>query len=249
MKAPDPAQAPEAAAPDFNAYGDSYREAVQDSIAFSGAPHEFFTQAKARHLIALAERQLGELETLDVIDVGCGVGETDRFLEGRFRELVGVDLAPELLARAAESNSWASYRSYAEDGRIPTDDRSFDLSFAICVLHHVPPPDRERFVAEMARVTKPGGIVAIFEHNPLNPLTRKSVRNCAFDEGVVLLPRRRTKRLLARQGLVPVADPYIVFFTRPGKMRARAERALTRVPAGAQYYVAARREPTSEEAE
>jgi SAM-dependent methyltransferase len=231
-------------AQDFNAYRDSYREEVQNAISFSGQSPEFFVQAKARHLLELAERQCGDPSELDVLDVGCGVGETDRFLDGRFRRLVGADISGELLERAREQNPWAEYLSYGPADPLPVDSESFDLSFAICVLHHVPPADRERFVAELVRVTKPGGIVAIFEHNPFNPLTRLSVRNCVFDEGVVLLSRRGTRRLLAGQGLDPVAARYIVFFTRPGSRRERAERALGRVPAGAQYYVAARRPPS-----
>ena len=59
----------------------------------------------------------------------------------------------------------------------------------------------------MARVLRPGGIAAIFEHNPLNPLTRRVVSNCVFDEDAVLLRRRRARGLLRQAGLVPVRGP------------------------------------------
>jgi SAM-dependent methyltransferase len=230
---------------EFDAYRDSYRQDVADSISFSGQDPEFFTEVKARHLIELAQREFGDPARLDVLDVGCGVGETDRFLQGRFRRLVGVDISHESLQKAREQNPEAEYIGYGAGQRLPVDSESFDISFTICVMHHVPPTDREGFVAEMVRVTKPGGIVAVFEHNPFNPLTRRSVNNCVFDEDAVLLSRRRTRRLLREQGLDQVAAPYIVFFTRPGELRERAERALAKVPAGAQYYVAARRPATT----
>lgn len=229
-----------ARAADLNQYRDSYREVVQDSLALPGAEAEFFIRAKAQMVVELA-RELREPASLAALDVGCGVGETDRFLEGKFGSLSGVDIAPDLLARAAEVNSWASYRSYSQGAPIPHPDESFDLSFAICVLHHVPPPDWDRFVADMVRVTRPGGLVAIFEHNPLNPLTRRSVRNCEFDEGVVMLKRSRTKKLLKKHGLAVSRAPYIVFFIREGRLLSRIERGLGWLPAGAQYYVAGRK--------
>jgi SAM-dependent methyltransferase len=234
-------------AQDLSDYRDSYRQEVEDSISFSGQSLEFFSRAKARHLLELIEGQGTDPARLDALDVGCGVGETDRFLEGKFRTLVGVDISAGLLEAAREQNPGVEYRGYEPGEPLPAESGSFDVSFAICVLHHVPPDDWKGFVAEMARVTRPGGIVAIFEHNPFNPLTRLSVHRCEFDEGVVLLSRRRTRRLLSDAGLDPIVAPYITFFARPGAIRERAERALGRVPAGAQYYVAARRPPTAVE--
>src|SRR5262249_26296192 len=149
-------------AQDFAPYRESYRQEVEDAISFSGQSLEFFSRAKARHLLELAARHWGGPAELDALDVGCGVGETDRFLDGKFRTLVGVDISAGLLEAAREQNRDVEYRDYQPDEPLPATSGSFDLSFAICVLHHVPPSDRLRFVAEMARVTKPGGIVAIF---------------------------------------------------------------------------------------
>jgi SAM-dependent methyltransferase len=106
----------------------------------------------------------------------------------------------------------------------------------------VPPAEREAFVEEMRRVTRPGGLVAIFEHNPLNPLTRKAVRDCPFDEDAILLTRGETRRRLAEAGLAEVEAPYIVFFPREGDLRSRVERRLGWLPLGAQYYVASSRD-------
>jgi SAM-dependent methyltransferase len=227
--------------PDFDDYVSSYDEAVDSSIGFAGAEHELYTRIKASSLTGLAGRLLGPPDRLAALDVGCGPGETDRQLEGAFGRLAGVDVAEGMVELAARRNPWAEYASYGEGEPLPFEDASFDLTFTICVMHHVPPPTWSRFAAEMARVTRPGGIVAVFEHNPWNPLTRKVVRNCEFDEGVQLLSRRRTKRLLAEQGLEVVESPYIIFFPRDSEALRRVERGIARLPLGAQYYVAARR--------
>ena len=227
--------------PDFDAYVDSYSEAIERSIGFAGAPHELYTRIKADAVVDLAARRLGDPAGLAALDVGCGPGETDRMLRGRFARLAGADVAAGLVEVAAARNPWAEYAAYEDGDRLPFDDASFDLSFTICVLHHVPPPQWQAFLSEMARVTAPGGLVAVFEHNPYNPLARKVVRDCEFDEQVELLPRRRLVRLLAAAGTEPLESRYIVFFPRKGRVLRRAERALAPVPLGAQYYAAARR--------
>lgn len=224
----------------FDAYADEYGDAVQRSIDFTGLDHDFFTRRKANLLVELAARLVAPSTTLRALDVGCGVGVTDACLVGRFAELEGVDTSEEAVRRAADANPSVRYRSY-DGGRLPYDDERFDLAFAICVLHHVAPPERATFAAELGRVVRPGGVVAVFEHNPWNPLTRLAVSRCEFDEDAVLLRARTTRRLLEGAGLRPVERRYVIFLPSD-RPRVRAlDDALRHVPLGAQYYVAARR--------
>jgi SAM-dependent methyltransferase len=219
---------------EFDRVGETYEAAVDEAISFAGKEHDFYLQAKARRLLELARRHLGPGRP-SALDVGCGPGLFDRHLGSSF-ELHGVDVSPAMVERARETNPEASYRVY--DGRrLPYDDRELDVTFAVCVLHHVDPPDRPALVAEMARVTRPGGLTLVFEHNPLNPLTRRVVRDCAFDEGIELLGRRELERLYRAAGLDVLGVEYLLFFP----WRADAlERRLTRLPLGAQYVVAGR---------
>jgi SAM-dependent methyltransferase len=228
----------DASTADFEAWKDSYREELQKVVAFSGQDADYFTELKARALTGLVRRRVGDPARQTILDVGCGVGITDRYLVGAFGRVVGVDIFDGVLERAAAANPEADYRLY--DGRtLPLEDASVDVAFAICVVHHVPPAQWETFAAEMARVLRPGGIAAIFEHNPLNPLTRRVVSNCVFDEDAVLLRRRRAARLLRDAGLIPVEDRYIAFLPFGGRAVAPVESALRKVPLGAQYYVSA----------
>ena len=80
----------------------------------------------------------------------------------------------------------------------------------------------------------------MFEHNPVNPLTRLAVSRCEFDEGVELLSRRSTTRLLSESGLVDLEGAYIVFFPSERRPLPTIERWIRRAPLGAQYYVAGR---------
>jgi SAM-dependent methyltransferase len=226
---------------EFDRYRETYEAAVADAIGFAGQEHAFYVEAKARRLVELARRRLGPAPP-SALDVGCGVGLADERLLPHVASLHGVDVSEGMVERARAANPAAEYEVY--DGtRLPYGDASFDLAFAICVLHHVDPRERAGFVGELARVTRPGGLVAVFEHNPLNPLTRRVVRDCAFDEGVELVGRRELERLVRAAGLHVTDTEYLLFFPWRGRASAAAERALRRVPFGAQYVVAGRARP------
>lgn len=81
----------------------------------------------------------------------------------------------------------------------------------------------------------------LFEHNPLNPLTRKIVRECPFDKGVTLIPAFRMKRLALRAfgSVRNVRIRYTIFFPRKGifKKLLPLERKLWWLPLGGQYYM------------
>ncbi len=223
---------------EFDRYESTYGDAVNKSIAFSGADVDFFADLKADDLVDVAGRRVGTPSKLAALDFGCGTGIMDARVAPRFGRLAGVDVSEGLIATAARSNPHVEYRTY-DGSRLPYDDATFDLAFAVCVFHHIEPAARETAAAELARVVRPGGLVAIYEHNPLNPLTRLAVSRCEFDAGVELLRRGTTANLLAGAGLVPVEARYIAFFPWPGRGLRVVERRLGRLPLGGQYVVAA----------
>jgi ubiquinone/menaquinone biosynthesis C-methylase UbiE len=225
--------------PQFDRYKDSYEAEIEQAVSFSGRSLDFFTSVKTRRLLDVTRRHFADPNTLRALDVGCGTGVTDRQLATEFASLHGTDISPAMLERAAETNPDVTYEIY--DGhRLPYDDDSFDLTFTICVLHHVPPSSWGRFLSELRRVTSPRGGVVVFEHNPLNPLTRLVVSRCSFDEDAVLLKPSKLQALLGTAGLEPLEASYLLFFPWQSKFLDAAEQGLRRLPLGAQYLVAAR---------
>ncbi len=210
------------------------------AVSFSGADHDFFTRAKAEELVRLAGLHLGDPGELTALDVGCGVGLTDRHLAGRFATLIGTDVSPGVLETAARANPGVRYE-LAERDRLPFPDGKFDLAFAVCVVQVLPPAERPRFVAELARVTRPGGLVVVFEHNPLNPLTRLVVRRCEFGEDAKMLRMAEAERLLdeKRRG----ARRSRLHAPLPVAAQARPRRRASPSPASAGRPVLRRRPP------
>jgi SAM-dependent methyltransferase len=224
---------------DYDHYRDRYREELDRAVSFAGTSHDFFTRAKAAELLRLARVHLGDPARLDAVDVGCGVGLTDRHLAGRFRSLTGTDVSPGVLETAADENPGVRYE-LAERGSLPFADDAFHVAFAVCVVQVVPSEERPRFVAELARVTRPDGLVVVFEHNPSNPLTRLVVRRCEFGGDARMLGMADAERLLHENGVTPVDRGFLLLFPSRRKRVLAAERALRRLPLGAQYYLAGR---------
>lgn len=224
----------------FDDYVDSYKSEIQSSIDFIGQDVDFFLEVKAELLINLAERNFGSLDNVKALDIGSGVGLVDKLLTPKIKSLHGIDIEEGVVEKAKKNNPTLDYRIY--DGvKIPFNDNTFDLTFAINVMHHVPPELWENFSQEMYRVLKPGGIAAVFEHNPVNPLTRKVVRECEFDKDAVLLKHSKIKSLLEGAKLKVVDDSYIIFFPFKGKLFRGIESLIGWLPLGAQQYVAAKK--------
>jgi SAM-dependent methyltransferase len=223
----------------FDRFEDSYESELEDVVRFSGQDADFFTRAKAQALCDLTKRHVGGPAELSALDIGCAVGLTDTFLTPAFGHVTGVDISARLVERAAARNPEASYATY-DGGRLPYDDGSFDVVFAFCVLHHVPLVDRARFVHEMHRVTREGGIAVIGEHNPLNPLTRLVVSRCAFDDDAVLLRAGEVDRLFGEAALTLVDRRYILIAPWDTPIVHRVERTLRKLPLGAQYLTTGR---------
>lgn len=226
---------------DYDEIRDRYADELERAVAFSGQGVRFFTELKARALLDVAERRLGDPAGLDVLDVGCGIGLTDELLVSRFGTLTGVDVVAGVVEDAARRNPSVRYRVY--DGRrLPFEDAGFDLTFVVNVIQVLPPRERPGIVRELARVTRPGGLVVAFEHNPLNPLTRLVVRRCSFGHDAAMLTRREALGLLEQAGLTIDESRYVVFFPWRGEGFRALERRLGRLPLGAQFYLAGRTE-------
>jgi SAM-dependent methyltransferase len=97
------------------------------------------------------------------LDSGSGTGALAFALAPLVREVVAADLVPELLGegrRRADAFPNVSFVE-ADATRLPFEGGSFDLAGTLRSLHHMAQPDRA--LAELARVTRPGGRVLVVD--------------------------------------------------------------------------------------
>src|SRR5437667_2528523 len=103
------------------------------------------------------------------IDSGTGAGTLALALAPLVRQVVGVDIVPELLERARKGAPENVTFVEGDATNLPFDTGSFDLACTRRTLHHIAHP--EPAIAELVRVTAPGGRVFVDDQiAPVDPL-------------------------------------------------------------------------------
>ena len=104
-----------------------------------------------------------------VLDVGTGAGVLALAVAPLVREVVGVDVVPELLAAARRDAPANATFVEGDAEKLPFEAGEFDLVACRRTLHHVRRP--ELAIAELARVTTPGGRIVVNDQiAPVDPL-------------------------------------------------------------------------------
>jgi ubiquinone/menaquinone biosynthesis C-methylase UbiE len=137
------------------------------------------------------------------LDVGTGAGALALALAPLVREVVGLDPVPELLELAHERAAANTAFVEGDGTALPFPDGDFDLTGTHRTLHHVPRPDLA--VAELARVTRPGGRVLVVDqlapHDPAEAALLhefETVRDASHER---LLTDGELRELFAANGL------------------------------------------------
>lgn len=224
---------------EFDLFANQYYKQHRANIAITGESPEYFAEYKIRVLSELAHAR--ELQVDRILDFGSGIGNSvphfRRYMPGA--ELTSADVSQRSLDLAELRFAGVAQGLLIEGKRIPASDNSFDVTFSACVFHHIAHEEHVHWLRELHRVTRPGGMLAIFEHNPLNPLTVHAVNTCPFDENARLIRARKLVRYYSEAGWDRPSVQYHLFFPRQLSALRPAERHLSRLPLGAQYSVIA----------
>lgn len=150
---------------------------IRDGIERSGIPVDDVTvddlapvdefhiggRSATRHLC----EQIDITPTDRVLDVGCGIGGTARYLATEFGcSVTGIDLTPEYVAVARELSAWTGLAdqidvvvgSALDCG---ADDAAFDRAVQVHVGMNI--ADKRALFAEIHRVLRPGGWFAVYD--------------------------------------------------------------------------------------
>jgi len=209
----------------FDDYAENYRELMEGSIKESGEDAGYFSQYKLNCLLRLGAPQ-GE----PLVDFGAGIGSVTEQLVREFRDVTAYEPSRASLNHLQRRVPVA--KCVATEDALP--EAHFSTAVCAGVLHHVPVPERQGLLARLRSKLRPGGRLFVFEHNPLNPLTRRAVAMCPFDDDAVLLWPWQLGPLFRSAGFEVERIDYIVFFPRILAKLRPLEPRLRRVVLGAQ---------------
>jgi len=145
-----------------------------------------------------------------VLEVGCGIGTTTRYLAGESGFLVtAVDLSPRMIERAQERSKRRGLADrvefrVADAQQLPFEEAVFDAVIDESVTAFV--PNKERALSEYVRVVKPGGYVGLNEVTWTKAPPAELVRYTALImAGADFLPAAGWQALLEGVGLAELA--------------------------------------------
>jgi SAM-dependent methyltransferase len=173
--------------------------------------------ATADKLAALGEERLGELREKLVrfvqprgdecaLDVGTGTGPFALALAPLVREVVGLDLVPEMLAHARRTAEGIPNLTFVEGdiAQLPFEAGSFDLVTTRGTIHHVAWP--EVAIAEMTRVCRTHGRLLVIDQiasvDPLEALANNRIQRLRDPSHVRVLSDQDFRSLFDVNGLV-----------------------------------------------
>lgn len=171
-----------------------------------------------------------------LLDVGCGTGVLASRLADAGYEVTGADPSRGMLEHLEQRDDRVSaVEASATD--LPFGEGEFDLTMCVAVMHHIAdPPAVRRALAEMVRVTRPGGLILVWDHNPRNPYWKSLMARVPQDDGSErLIPEAEVVTGLVDGGAFLVQSRQTGFvpdFVPPGLLRpvARAEALAERAP-------------------
>jgi SAM-dependent methyltransferase len=217
----------------FDQFAGNYEQVLDRTVAPSGENSAYFAAYKARYLSRVTSRSFSG----KALDFGCGVGllsaSLNTFLPGL--RVDGFDVSHDSISRIGDN-----LKSQGHFTSTTTDlGHDYRLIVVANVMHHIAPRERQQVVQELTERLVPGGILAIFEHNPSNPITRWVVNHCPFDDDAILLPAAEARAYLSRAKLRIMRRDYIVFMPRFLALLRPLEPRLAWLPMGAQYAILA----------
>lgn len=114
------------------------------------------------------------LKAKQVLDIGCGIGDTSVFFAKRGAKVVGIDISPKAieiskkLSKLHQTNNLTKFKT-GDIQKLDYKANSFDIVNGKAVLHHV---DLNQAITEVHRVLKPGGIAIFSDPLDYNPIIK-----------------------------------------------------------------------------
>jgi SAM-dependent methyltransferase len=225
---------------EFDKSARDYEAFFRPWLRVAGCSREYFAHSRLKWLGYLLSEQ--GITPKRVMDFGCGTGMSLPLLMDTLhaQQVIGLDTSEESLAVAHESVGSRPVELATPARYVPQQD--LDLVFCNGVFHHIPLAERPAAVNYVFRCLRPGGIFALWENNPWNPIHAFAMKHSEIDKNAIPLSPPESRRLISAEQFRMIRTDYMFFFPGYLSWLRPLEKLLIKVPVGAQYQVLARKE-------
>jgi len=190
--------------------------ALRVRVIMTTDPEQFMTSGaiEKAQLAALAATHGLPMENVGrLLDFGCGCGRILRHWRAHFRlELHGSDNDPLLVDWVGRALPFVQAHRNGALPPLPYASASFGLVYAISVFTHLTRAEGERWMAELQRIVRPGGLL-MFSVLPVANLDRlRPTERSAFDRGELVVQFAEASRTNLCVAYHP--EPYLRELTR-----------------------------------
>ena len=222
---------------EFDKSARNYEALFRPWLKIAGAPREYFARSRVNWLSFLLHEQ--EFFPRQIMDFGCGTGMSLSLLANTFKaeKIIGLDTSEESLAVARESTGSWPVQLATPAQYVPQQD--LDLVFCNGVFHHIPAAEQGAVMNYVYRCLRPGGMFAMWENNPWNPIHHFAMKHSEIDKNAVPLSPPESRQLVSSERFQVIRTDYLFFFPGYFSWLHPVEKLLVKLPLGAQYQVLA----------
>tara|TARA_B100001250_G_C19814188_1_gene797343 strand:- start:4434 stop:5105 length:672 start_codon:yes stop_codon:yes gene_type:complete len=216
----------------FDDYADSYFRLLKDqekTFKFFAPDRYYFVKYKVDLLADIIKDN-----PKSILDYGCGIGLALPYFLSNFpnSKISATDISEESLSLV--------YKNFKDINVISDESlhvNSFDIIYCSGVFHHIPLKDRKHVLEKLFKCLNKNGLLCVFEHNPYNPITRKMVSSCEFDDDAELITKGKMRKLIEVSSFKILKSNYALFFPKLLSKLMLLERYLGWLPLGGQYFI------------
>ncbi len=225
--------------PEFDKFANSYRAEQTKYLGPTGENSLYFAQLKAQKLQEWVQKHLPYIPN-KILDFGCGDGAMTLEVKKLFpnTSLYGVDPSSESIDLAKKTVPTGFF--YTSGGTTLSffESNMFDVIYCAGVFHHIPFNEHADYFKELYRLLRQGGLLVLFELNPLNLGTQFIFIGHPMETNAKMLTPWYAKKItqtMYRETIFYCFFPKFLRFLRP------IEKWLTKLPFGGLYATIAQK--------
>jgi SAM-dependent methyltransferase len=222
----------------FDKFVNIYDKLLEEKTKFF-SEHNYFAKIKVH--LALRNLELSGFKRINILEFGCGTGRNIKYLKKYFANYNATievcDISKKSLKYVRNLHPKIRYFSCKEPNYYFDYLEKYDIIFIAGVYHLININDRLSATINILRMLKKNGQVIIFEHNPLNFITRKIVNSCEYDDDAILLRPSELINYYKKLDLILLKKRYYLLIPPKLFFLRFLEYFFSSIPLGGQYFL------------